>query len=90
MAFRLQLMPQAVRVLSTCGAVVRERVLHELGAIFSGPLLGTGSQAPEAEHVGDCLLPSGFQVHYAVDWKHGVLHLRELRSPEEGLTASTS
>ncbi|MFL5347631.1 MAG: hypothetical protein ACJ8AT_22825 [Hyalangium sp.] len=90
MAFRFQLMPQAVRVLSACEAAVRERVLHELGAIFSGPLLGTGGRASEVEHVGECLLPSGFQVHYAVDWKHGVLHLRELRGPEEGLTASTS
>jgi hypothetical protein len=87
MAFRLQFMPQAVRVLSACEAAVRERVLHELGAIFSGPLLGLGSQAPEAEHVGECLLPSGFHVHYAVDWKHGVLHLRELRSPESGMAA---
>lgn len=90
MAFRLQFMPQAVRVLSTCEAAVRERVLHELGAIFSGPLLGTESQAPEAEHVGECLLPSGFHVHYAVDWNHGLLHLRELRSPEEGMAAPTS
>lgn len=90
MAFRVQLMPQAVRVLSTCEAAVRERVLNELGAIFSEPLLGIGRHASETEHVGECLLPSGFQVHYAVDWKHGVLHLRELRSPEEGLTASTS
>ncbi len=90
MAFRLQLMPQAVRVLSICEAAVRERVLHELGATFSGPLLGTQSQAPVVEHVGECLLPSGFQVHYAADWRHGVLYLRELWSPEEGVAASAS
>ena len=90
MAFRLQLMPQVVRVLSTCDAAVRERVLHELGAIFSGPLLGTGLPGSGLEHVGECLIPSGFHVNYAADWKHGVLHLRELRGPEEGLTASTS
>ena len=90
MAFRLQLMPQAVRALSSYEAAVRERVLSELGAIFSGPLLGTALRGSESEHVGECLLPSGFHVNYAVDWKHGVLHLRELHGPEEGLAASTS
>ncbi|WP_224244887.1 hypothetical protein [Hyalangium gracile] len=90
MAFRLQFMPQAVGVLSACQPAVRERVLHELGAIFSGPLLGTESQTPGTEHAGACLLPSGFHVHYAVDWKHGLLHLLELRGPDEGMAASTS
>jgi hypothetical protein len=90
MAFRLQLMPQAVRVLSACEAAVRERVLHELGAIFSGPLLGTQSEAPQAEYAGECLLASGFHVQYAVDWKHGVLRLLDLRSSGEGMPASTS
>ena len=89
MAFRLQLMPQAVGVLSACRAAVRERVLHELGAIFSGPLLGTEGQRPGTESVGTCLLPSGFIVQYSVDWKHGLLHLLELRSPEEGMSAPT-
>jgi hypothetical protein len=87
MAFRLQLMPQAVRVLSTCSAAVRERVLHELGAIFSGPLLSAKGQRPQVECTGDCELPSGFHVQYSVDWKRGLLHLLELRGPDEGLTA---
>jgi hypothetical protein len=90
MAFRLQLMPQAVSVLSTCPAAVRERVLHELGAIFSGPLLGQESQEPGPEGSSICQLPSGFRVLYSVDWKHGLLHLLELRSPEEALPASPS
>jgi hypothetical protein len=87
MAFRFQLMPQAVGVLSACDAAVRERVLYELGAIFSGPLLGTEGQTPGTEHSGACLLPSGFHVLYAVDWKHGVLHLLELRGPDEAVPA---
>jgi hypothetical protein len=87
MAFRLQLMPQAVRVLSACPAAVRERVLNELGAIFSGPLLGQEGQTSGAEGASACQLPSGFHVLYSVDWKHGLLHLLELRSPEEGLPA---
>jgi hypothetical protein len=87
MAFRLQLMPQAVGVLSSCRAAVRERVLHELGAIFSGPLLGTRGQGPGMESSGMCVLASGFRVQYSVDWKHGLLHLLELRSPEEELSA---
>jgi hypothetical protein len=90
MAFRLQLTPQAVRVLSTCKAAVRERVLHELGAIFSGPLLSTEGQRPQAESTGMCELPSGFHVQYSVDWKHGLLHLLELRGPDEGLAAPAS
>jgi len=90
MAFRLQLMPQAVRVLSTCQAAVRERVLNELGAIFSGPLLGQESHKPGAEGSRVCQLPSGFHVLYSVDWKHGLLHLLELRSPEEELPAPPS
>jgi hypothetical protein len=69
---------------------VRERVLHELGAIFSGPLLGQESQAPRAEGPSVCQLPSGFRVLYSVDWKHGLLHLLELRSPEEELPAPPS
>jgi hypothetical protein len=87
MAFRLQLLPQAVQVLSTCEAAVRERVLYELGAIFSGPLLGTRRQASATPSVGACLLPSGFHVNYAVDWQHGLLHLLELRRPEQDMTA---
>jgi hypothetical protein len=87
MAFRLQLMPQAVRALSTCKAPVRERVLHELGAIFSGPLLSTEGQRPEVECTGTCLLPSGFHVQYSVDWKRGLLHLLELHGPDEGAPA---
>ncbi|WP_224362664.1 hypothetical protein [Hyalangium versicolor] len=90
MAFRLQFMPQAVGVLSACQPAVRERVLHELGAIFSGPLLGTQGQTAGAEHSGACLLPSGFHVHYAVDWKHGLLHLLELKSPDDELSAPLS
>ena len=90
MAFRLQLMPQAVRVLSTCSAAVRERILNELGAIFSGPLLGQESQKPGGEGSSECRLPSGFHVLYSVDWKHGLLHLVELRSPEEELPAPPS
>jgi hypothetical protein len=90
MAFRLQLMPQAVRVLTTSEAAVRERVLHELGAIFSAPLLGAGDQCSEEESTGSCLLPSGFHVQYSVDWKHSLLHLLELRSPDEGLPAPAS
>jgi hypothetical protein len=82
MAFRLQLTPEAVSVLSACEAAVRERVLHELGAIFAGPLLGTGSQAPGEEASGACSLPSGFRVRYALDRQHGLLHLLELRGPE--------
>jgi hypothetical protein len=88
MAFRFQLMPQAVRVLSTCPAAVRERLLHELGAVFSGPLLEAGHSAGGSQSSGVCVLPSGFQVQYAVDLRHGVLHLVELRGPEEGLSAS--
>jgi hypothetical protein len=87
MAFRLQLTPQAVRVLSTCKAPVRERVLHELGAIFSGPLLSREGQRPQDESTGACQLPSGFHVQYTVDWKHGLLHLLELRSPDEAAPA---
>lgn len=90
MAFRLQLMPQAVRALSACEAAVRERVLHELGAIFSAPLLGTRGQCTEEASTGTCLLPSGFHVQYSVDWKHGLLHLLELRGPDEGLPAPAS
>jgi hypothetical protein len=90
MAFRLQLMPQAVGVLSTCKAAVRERVLHELGATFSGPLLSTEGQRFEEESKGTCQLPSGFQVQYSVDWKHSHLHLLELHGPDEGLPAPAS
>jgi hypothetical protein len=82
MAFRLQLTPEAVRVLSACDAAVRERVLHELGHIFAGPLLGLEFQAPGEEASGVCALPSGFLVHYALDRKHGLLHLLTLRGPE--------
>lgn len=82
MAFRLQLTTEAVRVLSACDAAVRERVLNELGAIFAGPLLGLSAQAPAEEASGTCCLPSGFRVHYALDRKHGLLHLLELRAPE--------
>jgi hypothetical protein len=64
--------------------------LHELGAIFSAPLLGTEGPCSEAESTGTCLLPSGFHVQYSVDWKHSLLHLLELRSPDEGLPALTS
>lgn len=87
MAFRLQLLPQAVRVLSTCEAAVRERVLHELGASFSGPLLGARREGAGSQSAGACFLPSGFHVSYAVDWQHGVLHLLELRRPEQGAMA---
>jgi len=90
MAFRLKLMPQAVRVLSTCEAAARERVLHELGAIFSAPLLGTEGPCSEDESTSTCLLPSGFHVQYSVDWKHSLLHLLELRGPDEGLPAPAS
>lgn len=90
MAFRLQLMPQAVRVLSTCEAAARERVLHELGAIFSAPLLGTEGPCSDGESSGTCLLPSGFHVQYSVDWKHSLLHLIELHGPDEGLPAPAS
>jgi hypothetical protein len=81
MAFRLQLTPEAVRVLSACDAAVRERVLHELSHIFAGPLLGLEAQAP-GEASGACRLPSGFRVHYALDRQHGLLHLLQLRQPE--------
>jgi hypothetical protein len=90
MAFRLQLTPQAVRVLSTCPAPVRERVLHELGATFSGPLLGQEHPKRGAEGSSVCQLPSGFHVLYSVDWKQGLLHLLELRSPEEPLRSPSS
>jgi hypothetical protein len=76
-------------VLSTCQAAVRERVLHELGASFLGPLLGTERQRPE-EGLGMCQLPSGFRVQYRVDWRHGLLYLLELHSPEEDLAAPAS
>lgn len=89
MAFRLQLMPQAVRVLSACPAAVRERVLNELGAIFSGPLLGQEAQKSGTSVSSVCQLPSGFQVLYSVDWTHGLLHLLELQSPEEHVPTST-
>jgi hypothetical protein len=82
MAFRLQLTPEAVRVLSTCEARVRERVLHELGSLFAGPLLGMDSQFPGETAPGACSLPSGFRVRYALDRVHGLLHLLELRAPE--------
>jgi hypothetical protein len=82
MAFRLQLTPEAVRVLSACDAAVRERVLHELGDIFAGPLLGLDTQASREEALGTCCLPSGFQVRYALDRQHGLLHLLELWRPE--------
>jgi hypothetical protein len=88
MAFRLQLMPQTVQVLSCCEATVRERVLHELGAVFSGPMLE--KQRPGGpESRGACLLPSGFRVRYAVDHEHGLAHLLELRGPEEEQSAGT-
>lgn len=90
MAFRLQLMPQAVRVLSTCPAAVRERVLHELGGIFSGPLLSPQDYQTEAEGARQCQLPSGFHVLYSVDWTHGLLHLLELRGPDETLPVTPS
>ncbi|MBN1205158.1 MAG: hypothetical protein JXB05_09565 [Myxococcaceae bacterium] len=86
MAFRLQLMPQTVKMLSCCQAAVRERVLHELGAIFSGPMLGAESHGG-AESFAACRLPSGFHVRYAVDHEHGLAHLLELRGPEEELPA---
>ena len=90
MAFRLQLTPEAVRVLSSCDAAVRERVLHELGGIFAGPLLGLDSQIPGEATSGACFLPSGFQVRYALDRVHGLLHLLELRAPEgAGLPVSS-
>ncbi len=82
MALRLQLTSEAVRVLSACDAAVRERVLHELGDIFAGPLLGLGAQAPREEALGACSLPSGFRVRYALDRQHGLLHLLELWGPE--------
>ncbi len=82
MAFRLQLTPEAVRVLSTCEARVRERVLHELGGIFASSLLSLDSQVPGEATSGACCLPSGFRVHYALDRGHGLLHLLELRAPE--------
>lgn len=90
MAFRLQLTPQTVQVLSCCQAAVRERVLHELGAIFSGPMLGTERGVVEKEGSCACLLPSGFHVRYAVDWQHGLAYLLELRSPEEESPARSS
>ncbi|HVG64207.1 MAG TPA: hypothetical protein VNA24_36925 [Hyalangium sp.] len=83
-------MPQAVRVLSTSEAAVRERVLHELGAIFSAPLLGMEGQCSEEESTGTCLLPSGFRVQYSMDRKHSLLHLLELRGPDGGLAAPAS
>lgn len=69
-------------MLSSCDAAVRERVLHELGGIFAGPLLGLDSQVPGETASGACFLPSGFRVHYALDRVHGLLHLLELRAPE--------
>ena len=82
MAFRVQLMPQTVQVLSCCQATVRERVLHELGAVFSGPMLGIRSPGGQ-ERCDAFLLPSGFRVRYAVDHEHGLAHLLELQGPEE-------
>jgi hypothetical protein len=88
MAFRLQLAPQAVGVLSNCPAAVRERVLNELGEILAGPLLRAGSDVSMADSAGACALPSGFQVRYALDRKRGLLHLLELQAPDaEGLGA---
>lgn len=82
MAFRLQLTPEAVHVLSSCEARVRERVLHELGGVFASSLLGLDSQVPGEADTGACSLPSGFRVRYALDRVHGLLHLLEIRAPE--------
>ncbi|SEM39825.1 hypothetical protein SAMN05444354_11638 [Stigmatella aurantiaca] len=81
MAFRLQLAPQTVGLLSNCQATVRERVLSELGEVFSGPLLRAGKPVSESTTGGDFTLPSGFHVRYALDRGHGLLHLLELRAP---------
>jgi hypothetical protein len=81
MAFRLQLAPQTVGLLSSCQAAVRERILSELGEVFSGPLLRAGKQVSENTTGGDFTLPSGFHVRYALDRGHGLLHLLELRAP---------
>ncbi|MDY7230027.1 hypothetical protein [Hyalangium rubrum] len=91
MAFRLQLTPDAVRVLSTCRAAVREQVLHELGDVFAGPLLSLEARGPGPEASGTRLLPSGFHVRYALDVKRGLLLLLELQEPEgQGMPAPTS
>jgi hypothetical protein len=87
MALRLQLAPEAVRVLSGCQPALRERLLHELGAIFTGSLLDAGCQGPGADTSGACALPSGFHVRYALDGKQGLLHLLELQCPEEASPA---
>jgi hypothetical protein len=90
MAFRLQLAPEAVRVLSSCQSTLRERLLHELGAIFTGSLLDVDGREPGEDTSGACALPSGFLARYALDWKHGLVHLLELRGPEEANPAPTS
>ncbi|MDC0712665.1 hypothetical protein POL68_29650 [Stigmatella sp. ncwal1] len=81
MAFRLQLAPQTVGLLSSCQATVRERVLNELGEVFSGPLLRAGKPVSGTTTGGDFTLPCGFHVRYALDRGHGLLHLLELRAP---------
>ncbi len=91
MAFRLQLTPQAVRVLSCCKAAVRELVLHELGATLTGPLLRASCQRLGEDIAGACSLPSGVQVRYVMDEEHGLLLLLELRVPQgsEEVSATT-
>ncbi|ADO68642.1 hypothetical protein [Stigmatella aurantiaca] len=88
MAFRLQLAPQTVGLLSGCPSAVRERVLNELGEVFSGPLLRAGKPVSGAATGGDFTLPSGFHVRYALDRGHGLLHLLELRAPVEEATGA--
>jgi alkanesulfonate monooxygenase SsuD/methylene tetrahydromethanopterin reductase-like flavin-dependent oxidoreductase (luciferase family) len=78
MALRLQLAPQALRILSGCPSTVRERLQAELGALAAGlPLDGP----PVPGGAGLVVLDSGFRVRYRLERSHRLLLLTHMQAP---------
>ncbi len=79
MALRLQLAPQALRILSGCPSAIRQRLQSELGALAAGlPLDGP----PVPEGAGMVVLDSGFRVRYRLERRHRLLLLTHMQAPE--------
>jgi hypothetical protein len=76
MAYRFQLEPQVVCVLTACPPSVRERLQEELGA-FVGRL--PGLPVPQPGREGAVVLACGFQVRYRLEPEGGLLRLTALR-----------
>ncbi|NBD10332.1 MULTISPECIES: hypothetical protein [Corallococcus] len=85
MAYRFQLEPQVVCMLTACPSAVRERLQEELGALV-GRMPSIPVPRPGRE--GAVVLASGFQVRYRLEPTEGLLRLTTLR--RLGLVRSTS